>query len=93
MSQNFDLGLSFYITTRNGQLLRFFMNFCKVPYSTYNKTKTKTYINILRQASLQMGPGKIYRKSQACRWYNKGDINVQKMLLKNVYFLIPGKDP
>ena len=62
------------------------MDFCKVPYSTYNKTKTKTYIKILRHASLQMGTGNIYRKSQACRWYIKGDINVKKNVIEKCVF-------
>ena len=36
---------------------------------TYNKTKTKTYIRILRDTSLRMGLANMYRKSQAYKWY------------------------
>ena len=56
-------------------------------YSIYNKTKTKTYINILKHSSLEIDLTNMYRRFQACKFHNNGDIHVKKILMEMVYFL------
>ena len=73
---------------KTGNFCDFFLEFCKVPSSTYNKIKPKAYIYILKQASPQIDFSNMYRKYQAFKKNIKRDIIVQKILLKNMYFLI-----
>ena len=44
------LGLSFYFIPKTGNFLYFF----KMSISTFDRIKTKTYINILRHATLKL---------------------------------------
>ena len=46
----FYLGLSFYLIQKKGNFLYFF----SLSISTFDKIKTKTYINILRHTSLKL---------------------------------------
>ena len=52
--------------------------FCKMTSSTYNKTETKNYINLLRRSSPNMGLIITCRNFQACKWHNKQNIYTVK---------------
>ena len=54
----------------------------------YNRTKTKTYINILRHTFLVIGLINMYRKFNICMCHTKRGIDVQKIFMKNVYFQV-----
>ena len=47
-------------------------------------------MEILRHTSLEMSLINMYRKFQEGKWQNKRDIYVQKIFIKNMYFLVPG---
>ena len=59
-----------------------------MPSSTYNKTKTKTYIKILRHISPGRDLSNTYRKFQVSKWLDDGDIHVKEIVMEIVYFLI-----
>ena len=71
MSQIFCLGLSFYSMTKKGNFCEFLHFFFKFPSSTYNRTKTKPYIKILRHASLHIDLSNIHTSCQGDKCHNK----------------------
>ena len=50
--------------------------------------KTKSYIKILRHPSLLTDLRNIHTRFQATKWYNKWDIHVEKIYVKNDDFQI-----
>ena len=50
MSQNFDIGLSFILMSKNGKIFKKKFDY----FSTFHRIKTRTYIKHLRHRSLQM---------------------------------------
>ena len=78
MSQNFKIGLSFFLCQKNGKFLLFFHNY----FSRFHKIKSRTYIKNLRHYSLQLNVLCRYVQCHAWGMINKGVILVPNNKVK-----------
>ena len=82
MSQNVDIGHSFYfIVYRRWHFAKIWKKSEKLPVFCH-KIKTKTLINKLRHPSLDEDVFYKYTKSGIYKSYNKRDIDVQKIKVR-----------
>ena len=56
-------------------------------FSRFYQTKTRPEIKNLRHSSLDRNVGYMYRKFQLSIYYNKPDIDVQKIKVENAFFV------
>ena len=84
--KTFKQALVFFLCQKTGRFLLIFHTY----FSRFHKMKSRTYFKILRNSSLQMNVLCRYVKFQAWGMINEGDILVQKVKVKKIYFHIPG---